>query len=87
MAVWDIKQLEGHTGSAIHGVLISTGRTETAMTAERNKFKFSAMRTAIHGTAERRITTVNHFIDIFHLSISGMKSIFDFLIIVGKDSL
>ena len=28
-----------------------------------------------------------YFIDIFHLSFSGMKSIFNFFIIVGKDSL
>ena len=32
-------------------------------------------------------TAVDHLIDIFHLSISGMKSIFNFFIIVGKDSL
>ena len=45
------------------------------------------MRAAIHGTAEGRITTVDHLIDIFHLSLSGMKSIFNFFIIVSKNFL
>ena len=57
------------------------------MAAERNKFKFAAMRAGIHGTAKRRIAAVDHLIDIFHLSISGMKSIFNFFIIVRKDFL
>ncbi len=37
--------------------------------------------------AESGIATVNHLIDIFHLRISGMKSIFNFFIIVGKNLL
>ena len=95
----DIKQFKGHTGSAFHGILISTSRTKATgilistsrtkatVTTKGNKLKFSTMRTGIHGTAERRITTVYYFIDIFHLSISGMEGIFYFLIIIGKDSL
>lgn len=41
----------------------------------------------------RKITPITRFaygasfINIFHLSISGMKSIFNFLVKVGKDSL
>ena len=80
-------KLKGHTGSAIHGIFVAAGRAETAMTAERNKFKFPAVRTAIHGTTERWITTMNHLIDIFHLSFSGMKNIFNFFIIVSKNLL
>ena len=57
------------------------------VTTERNKLEISAVGTAIHGTTKRRITTVDHFFDIFHLRRSGMKSIFNFFIIVGKDSL
>ena len=82
-----MNQLEGHTGSALHGILISTGSAETAVTAKRNKFKFPTMRTAIHGAAERRITTVYHFVNVFHLGFSGMKGIFNFFIIVVKDFL
>ena len=83
----DIKELKGHTGSTFHGIFIAAGGTETAMAAKRDKFKFSTMGAGVHGAAERRISTVDHLIDIFHLGISGMKSIFNFFIIVGKDSL
>lgn len=45
------------------------------------------MRTAVHGTTEGRIATVDHFFDVFHLGISGMKSIFDFFVIVSENFL
>lgn len=83
----NIDQFKGHTGSAFHGIFVSAGRTETAMTTERNKFKLCTVRATIHGTTEGRITTVDHLIDIFHFRFSGMKSILNFFIIVGKDSL
>lgn len=38
VTVLDIDELKGHTGSAFHGILVSTGRTKTTVTAERNKF-------------------------------------------------
>ena len=75
-----VSDIIGHRGSAIHGIFITAGRAETAVTTERNKLEISAVDTAIHGTTIRRITTVDHLIDIFHLSRSGMKSIFDFFI-------
>ena len=87
MAVLNMNQFKGHTGSAVHGVFVTAGRAETAVATKRNKLKLTAVRTAIHGTAKRWITTSNHFIDIFHLRISGMKSIFYFFIMVEKDSL
>ena len=87
MAVGDINQLKGHGGSALHGVEISTGRAETTMAAERDKLKLTAVRTAIHGAAKGRIAAVYHFIDIFHLSFSGMEGIFNFFIVVNKDFL
>ena len=87
MTVSDINELKGHRGSAIHGIFITAGRAETAVTTERNKLEISAVDTAIHGTTIRRITTVDHLIDIFHLSFSGMKSIFNFFIIVSKNLL
>lgn len=45
------------------------------------------MRAVIHGTAEGRIPAVDDFIDIFHLRISGMKSIFYFFVVVCKNLL
>ena len=87
MAVWDMDEFKSHTGGAFHGIFVAAGWTKAAVTAKRDKLKFAAMGTAIHGTAEGRITAVDHFIDIIHLSISGMKSIFNFLIMICKDSL
>ena len=53
MAVLNMNQFEGHTGSAVHGVFVTAGRAETAVATERNKLKLTAVRTAIHGTAKR----------------------------------
>ena len=83
----DRNELKGHTGSTFHRVFVPAGRTETAVTAERDKFHVPTVRTTIHGTTKRRISIVDHLINIFHLRFSGMKSIFNFFIIVGKDSL
>lgn len=83
----DINQFKGHRGSAFHGIFIAAGGTETAVTAERDKFQLTAMRTAEHSTTKSWIATVDHLIDIFHLSISGMKGIFYFLIVICKYAL
>ena len=72
MTVSDINELKGHRGSAFHGIFITADRAETIVTTERNKLE---------------ISTVDHLIDIFHLSRSGMKSIFDFFIMICKDLL
>ena len=87
MTVCNMNQFEGHAGSAVDGIFVATGRAKAAMTAERDKFKLSTVRTPIHRAAECRIATVDHLIDIFHLSSSGMKSIFNFLIIVCENLL
>ena len=87
VAMTDIYQFKGHTGSAFHGIFIAAGGAETAFAAERDKLEFSAVGTAIHGTAKGRIAAVYHFIDIFHLSFSGMEGIFNFFIVVNKDFL
>ena len=83
----DINQLKGHRSGALHGVKVATGRTGTAVAAKRNELKISTVWAAVHSTTKRRITTVYHLFDIFHLRRSVMKSIFNFFIIVGKDSL
>ena len=87
MTVSDINELKGHRGSVFHGIFITADRAETTVTTERNKLEISAVGTAIHGTTKRRITTVDHLIDIFHLSRSWMKSIFNFFIMICKDLL
>ena len=45
------------------------------------------MRTAVHGSTERRITAIDHFFDVFHLYGTGMESIFNFLIMITEDLL
>ncbi len=66
MPVGNTDQFKGHGRSALHGVEIPTGRAEAAVAAERNEFHFSAVRTAVHGPAKRRVTTVDHFIHVLY---------------------
>ena len=87
MTVSDINELKGHRGSAIHGIFITAGRAETAVTTERNKLEISAVDTAIHGTTVRRITTMNHLVNIFNDSRTRMEFVNDVFIIIGKDGL
>ena len=87
MSVSNIKQLKGHVGGAFHGILIPTGRTETTVTTEGNEFKFTAFRAAVHGAAIRRVTTINHLLDVFNHSVARMESIYYFFVMIGKDFL
>ena len=68
-------------------VFVSTGRAKTAFTAKGDKFKISTVRTAIHGTNVRRITTMNHLVDIFDNRRTRMKFVNDRFIIISKDRL
>ena len=47
----------------------------------------STVRTAIHGTNVRRITTMNHLVDIFDNRRTRMKFVNDRFIIISKDRL
>ncbi len=42
------------------------------------------MGAAIHGTAIRRVTAVDHLLNIFHNNGTGMKNIFDFFVMIFK---
>ncbi len=72
VTVWDTHQLKGHRSSALHGVEVFAGRTETAVAAERDKFELSAVGTAIHCPAKGGITAVDHFIHVFNDSRTWM---------------
>lgn len=87
VSVGTINELKGHFSRAVNGVLVTTGRAKFRMTAEGNEFKFAAVGTAIHGTAERRISTVNHLLNVFHNNGTGMKDIFNFFIVLFKNLL
>jgi len=61
----DINKLEGHTGSTFHGVFVTTGGTETAVTTKWDKFHFSTGGAPIHGSAKGRIATIYHLFHVF----------------------
>ena len=84
MSVSAVNQFKRHFCGTVDTVLVTTGRAKFRMTAERNELKFSAMGTAVHGTAIGRIPTVNHFPDVFHNNGTGMKCIFNFFIVLFK---
>ena len=87
MAVNTGNELAGHLERAKLVVFVSTGRAKAAFTAKGNKFKISTVRTAIHGTTVRRVTTMNHLVDVFNDSRTRMEFVNDVFIIIGKDGL
>ena len=87
MSVSAAEEFEGHFSGAVNAVLVTTGRTKFGMAAKGDEFKFAAMSTAIHGSTERGIPTVNHFFDVFHDNGTGMKDIFNFFIVFFKNLL
>jgi len=80
-------KLAGHAKGTFLIVHVTTGRTETAFASERDKFKFSTVRATIKSTAVRRVTTVNHFVNVMKNSFSRMELIKDVFIIISKNSL
>ena len=68
-------------------VFIATRGTKAAFTTKGNKFKFAAIVTGIHGATIRRVTTMNHLVDIFDDSRTRMKLVNDMFIVVGKNGL
>jgi hypothetical protein len=87
VSVLNVNQFKRHRCSTFHGILVTARGTETAVVAKRNGLKISTVWVAVHSTTKIRITTVYHLFDIFYLRRFVMKSIFNFFIIVGKDSL
>ena len=62
----DIDYLKRHGSGAVNGIFGSTGKTESTVATKWNKFKISALTTTINCTTKRRVTTVNHTINIFN---------------------
>lgn len=87
VAVCNIQKFKGHGSGTVNGVFCTAGGTETAVAAERNKFEFAAFVTTIHGTAERRVTAVEHPVNIPDDGLPGMEKIKHFFIMVFKDVL
>ena len=80
-------ELAGHMEGTELIVFVSTGGAKTAFTAKGNKFKIPTMRTSIHGTTVRRVTTRNHLADIFDDSRTRVEFVTDVFIIISKDGL
>ena len=72
MTMDTVDKFKRHTGRAFLRIFHATGRTETAVTTKRNKFHVVTIWTDIHGTTKRRITAVDHFLDIIQFRCSGM---------------
>ena len=87
MPVLAADKFEGHAGSTFHGVFNTTGRTEAAPAPEWDEFGMTTVRTFISGTTERRGAAIDHLVDVFDFDRTGVKGIYDFFIMIGKDSL
>ena len=58
VTVGALNKFKSHSIRPVLAVFDTTGRTESALAAERNKFQISAFGTGIHCPAERWVTTV-----------------------------
>ena len=87
MAMNTGNKLAGHMEGTELIVFVSTGRAKAAFTAKGNEFQISAVRTSIHGTTVRRVTTRNHLADIFDDSRTRVEFVMDVFIIISKDGL
>lgn len=66
MTVSDINELKGHRGSAIHGIFITAGRAETAVTTKRYEFIVTTFITDVHCATEGNVATVKHLVYILN---------------------
>lgn len=71
MSVGAVNQFKGHSSSSVIRILRPASRAKFGMAAKRDKFKISAMGTAIHGTTIRGIPAVDDLINVFHDNRSG----------------
>ena len=75
MSVWTFNYLERHGSGSVNGIFIATGRTKTAFAPKRYKFVFTTGATAVHGTAKRRVATIEHTVYVFHDGSSWVSGI------------
>ena len=80
MTMCAVNKLKGHTGRAFLGILHTASRAEAAFAAEGNKFHVVASGADIHAPPKEGSPQFSILSIIFHLRISGMEGIFDFLI-------
>ena len=77
-----LNNFERHGSSTLDRIEVSTGRTETAFAAERNKFERTTRRTPVHSSAASRISAMNHLFDAFKNNRASFKGVFNFVIVI-----
>lgn len=82
-----VNEFKRHFSRAVNAVFIAAGGAKFGVAAERDKFKFAAAFTAVHGTAVGGIPTVDHFFNVFHDNGSWMKDVFNFFVVFFKNLL
>lgn len=87
VSVYTGNEFAGHMKGTHLVIFVSARRTKTAFTAERDEFHGATAGTGKHGTTVRRVTTMDHLVDIFNNSRTGMKLVEYMLIIISKNGL
>ena len=64
VSVFHRDNLKRHSGSSVDGVHVAAGGAESRMASKGNKLEVATVSASIHGTAERRVTTINHLINV-----------------------
>lgn len=82
-----IHKFKRHGGSAFHGIFVAASRAKAAVAAERNKLKLSTVWTAVHGTAKRWVTTVDHFFHVFNDRRTWVQGKNNFFVMVFENIL
>lgn len=75
MSALNIDYLKGHRSSTVDGVFCTACRAESAVASKRNEFKSATGGTAIHGSTESWIPTVDHTFNILDNGFTGMQFI------------
>ena len=78
-------QFTGHMKSPFLIIHVATGRTETAFTGKRDKFKVPTMRAAKESAAKRRIMAMDHLVNVIQNIFARAEHILDVLIKSQKD--
>lgn len=84
MPVSTVNQFKGHSSRPVIRIFRPASRAKFGMAAKRDKFKVSAMGTAIHGTTIRGITAVDDLFNVFHDNRSWFYIVFNYFIIIPE---
>ena len=86
MPVRTLYEFERNSRGSFHGIVSTTRGTETTMTSKRNEFQVVAFRALKQSTAVRRISAMDHFVNVFRDGGANIKG-FDIFDIVRYDFL